>query len=75
MIFNDFQQLGGENGLEGYNHQSDVKIYEKFVLNSGTINLDGCDIKAIVRKKRHHPALISAMGQYKLCRIPWLADR
>ena len=61
--------------LEGYSHQSDIKIYEKFVLNSGNINLDEFDIKAVVRKKRHHPALISAMKQYERCRISWLNNR
>lgn len=61
--------------LEGYEHQSDIKIYEKFVLNSGSIKLDELEIKAIMRKKRHHPALISAMKQYEENRIPWLNDR
>jgi len=61
--------------LEGYEHQSDIKIYEKFVLNSGTIKLNELEIKTFMRKKRHHPALISAMNQYEKSRIPWLNDR
>jgi DNA-binding transcriptional MerR regulator len=61
--------------LEGYEHQSDIKIYEKFVLNSGTIKLNELEIKAIMRKKRHHPTLISAMQQYKGIQISWLCNR
>lgn len=61
--------------LEGYSHQSDIKIYEKFVLNSGNIALNEFDIKAVMRKKRHHPALISGIKQYEKGHIPWLSNR
>ncbi len=61
--------------LEGYEHQSDVKIYEKFVLNGGNIDLDGLEVKAVMRKKRHHPTLLSTMQQYEEYNIPWLRNR
>lgn len=61
--------------LENYKHQSDTKIYEKFILNSGTVKLDAQGIVASIKKKRHHPTLIGTMQQHENKAIPWMNNR
>ena len=61
--------------LEGYKNLSDVKIYEKFILNNGSINVTEEEVKVEMKKKRNHPLLISTMEKFRDDLIPWLNGR
>ena len=50
--------------LERYEHISDIKIYEKFINNSGTVNISEESITVSLKKKRHLPTLLTAMKQF-----------
>lgn len=57
--------------LEGYKNHTSVKIYEKFISNDGRLQIDKGKITAVVKKKRHHPALLSDMEKYQGHKVPW----
>ncbi|MBI5345704.1 MAG: transposase [Chlamydiae bacterium] len=57
--------------LEGYKNHTSVKIYEKFISNDGQLQIDKGKITAIVKKKRHHPVLLSDMEKFQGHKVPW----
>jgi hypothetical protein len=50
-------------------------LYEKFLYNSGEIEIMDVQILVKMKKKRNLPALLSAMDKFKDLRIPWLNDK
>jgi hypothetical protein len=50
--------------LERYEHCSDIRLYEKFIRNSGTVTLSEKSITVSLKKKRHLPTLLAAMEQF-----------
>jgi transposase len=50
--------------LERYEHVSDITIYEKFLNNSGTVNISEESITVSLKKKRTLPTLLTAMEQF-----------
>jgi len=50
--------------LKRYDHVSDITIYEKFINNSGTVNISEEAITVSLKKKRHLPTLLTAMEQF-----------
>ena len=61
--------------LERYSHFSDVRLFEKFISNSGEIDITDNSIAVKLKKKRDLPLLLEAMEQYKNMKIPWLGDK
>lgn len=57
--------------LEGYENHSAIKLYEKFISNDGRVEIEDSKITAIVKKKRHHPALLSNMQNFQGQKVPW----
>ncbi|MCP4101709.1 MAG: transposase [Lentisphaerae bacterium] len=50
--------------LERYSESADVSIYEKFILNSGEVEITDEVINVKLKKKRNLPTLLAAMQQY-----------
>lgn len=61
--------------LDRYSHFSDVRLFEKFISNSGEIDITKNSIEVKLKKKRDLPVLLEAMKQYKNMKIPWLGDK
>ena len=61
--------------LPRYQHISDVRLFEKFISNSGEIQIHDHSIEVKLKKKRNLPALLTAMEQYQNLRISWLNNK
>ncbi len=60
------------SNLNGYEHLTANTLYEKFIYNSGTIEIKDGKVLALMKKKRNLPELLSAMNQLSNKKIPWL---
>lgn len=58
--------------LERYSALSDVKVYEKFISNSGKVKIKGCIVEVEMKKKRELPLLLETMTRYKEYKYEWL---
>lgn len=61
--------------LSGYSHNTSETLFEKFLCNSGEIEITGDEIQVRMKKKRNLPALLSEMEKFKDIRIPWLDNK
>ena len=61
--------------LEGYSHQTDLSIFQKFIYNSGDVRISSSKIFVRLKKKRHLPLLLAALKGYQNQKIPWLGNR
>jgi hypothetical protein len=61
--------------LERYSERSDERIYEKFVDNNGTIEIEGDQIKIELKKRRDLPQIIEMMKKYAGLSYQWLASK
>ena len=57
--------------LERYSHLTDISIYEKFVMNSGEVEIKDEIIKVKLKKKRNLPLLLTVMDNYKEQKYKW----
>lgn len=55
--------------LPGYSHNSDYTLYKKFLSMTGDVKTGAEEIVVTLKKKRHLPALLSVMEQYKNMRL------
>ena len=51
--------------LDRYAHQSDEKIYEKFVAIQGKISIKNSEIIVDMKKRRDLPLILETMNNYK----------
>ena len=58
--------------LSGYSHHTAEKIYEKFIQNGGKIQITKEEVIVFMKKKRHLPAILSAMRQLTPVHIPFI---
>lgn len=61
--------------LNRYSHMADIRLFEKFISNSGEIEIKDEIIEVKLKKKRNLPALLMAMNKYQNIRIPWLSNK
>jgi hypothetical protein len=61
--------------LERYTHCTAMSLYEKFILNSGEIEITNDTIQVKLRKKRHLPALLTTMQQFRDHQYPSDSER
>ncbi|MBU4306499.1 MAG: hypothetical protein KKB32_01525, partial [Acidobacteria bacterium] len=54
---------------------SDVRLFEKFIANSGEIEIEKDAIQIKLKKKRNLPALLTSMSQFDTLKIPWLKNK
>jgi len=73
LAYNLYRLLAME--LEGYSKNSPSTIYDKFIRNSGTVEIGLDNIEIKLKKKRNLPLLLTVMKQRKRENFPWLSDR
>lgn len=61
--------------LPGYTHSTAVSLFEKFLYNSGEVEITPSSIAVTMRKKRNLPAILSAMERFNNTPISWLNNR
>jgi hypothetical protein len=61
--------------LERYTHFSDNSIYEKFIMNSGEIEVDYQNIKVKLKKKKNLPQILSTMNRFASLQYPWRVEK
>ena len=61
--------------LERYSELSDERIYEKFIANNGTIEINNSQIQIELKKKRDLPQFLEMMKKYAGVNYPWLDNK
>ena len=61
--------------LDRYAHLSDISIYEKFIINSGEIEIQNKEINLKFKKKKNLPLMLSVIKQFDLIKYPWAEDK
>jgi len=61
--------------LPGHSHQTAMTLFERFLCNSGDIRITDAQIIIEMKKKRHLPALLTAMETFQHQPIGWLGQR
>jgi hypothetical protein len=61
--------------LNRCSHFIDIRLYEKFISNSGEITIADDKIEVKMKKKRDLPELLTIMSQYNNLTIPWLGNK
>ena len=61
--------------LERYAHLTAMSLYEKFLFNSGEIDITDKTIHVKLKKKRHLPALLTTMQQFSEIQYPHLDNK
>lgn len=61
--------------LERYSHFSDVRLFEKFISNSGEVQISENTIEVKMKKKRDLPVLLAILEKHKNMKIPWLGNK
>ena len=61
--------------LNRCSHFTDIRLYEKFISNSGEITIADDKIEVKMKKKRDLPELLTIMNQYNNINISWLGNK
>ncbi len=61
--------------LPGYTHNASETLFEKFLCNSGEVEITDDEIQVRMKKKRNLPALLSEMEKFSAVRIPWMNNK
>jgi len=61
--------------LEGYEHLCSKSTFEKFIRNSGTVEIYGEKIIVSLKKKRNLPAILTSMANYEGIKFDFLGNR
>jgi len=61
--------------MERYSNFSNESIYEKFIDNKGSIEINSDTIEVELKKKRDLPQIIEMMNQYENIKYPWLKNK
>jgi len=61
--------------LERYSHFADVRLYEKFISNSGEIEINDDKIEVKMKKKRNLPELLTVMEQNQKLKLSWMKNK
>ena len=61
--------------LERYSHMSDISIYEKFIMNSGEIEVGNKNIIVKLKKKKNLPLLLSVMKNFDSLQYSWTGNK
>ena len=61
--------------LPGYMHNTSESLYEKFLCNSGEVEISEDEIQVKMKKKRNLPALLGEMDKFRNIAIPWMQNK
>lgn len=73
LAYNLYRVLA--NDLTGYEHNTPQTLYEKFINNNGSIEINHSSALVSMKKKRNLPELLTAMEKFEKIKIPWLGGR
>lgn len=73
LAHNLYRLLAGD--LERYTHFSDNSIYEKFIMNSGEIEVGNQNITVKLKKKKNLPQILSTMNMFASVQYPWTGGK
>lgn len=73
LAYNLYRLLASD--LEGYNHNTAITLYEKFIQNAGKVELTEDEVTVFMKKKRHLPALLSLIKHFSNTKLPWLGNK
>lgn len=73
LAYNLYRVLA--NDLIGYEHNTPQTLYEKFVNNNGSIEINNISALVSMKKKRNLPELLTAMKRFEKIKVPWLGGR
>ena len=74
ILAHNLYRLFAQN-LPGYSHCTDNTIYEKFLYNSGNIEIKLDEIIVKLKKKRNLPLLLTEIKKYSQNQIYWFQNR
>ncbi|NET38922.1 MAG: transposase [Cyanothece sp. SIO1E1] len=63
------------NDLPGFTHSTSVSLFDKFICNSGRVQIDSDTVTVLLKKKRNLPALLTALERFQNSPIPWMQNR
>jgi hypothetical protein len=58
--------------LPGYSQATAQSLFNRFILNSGQVRIDNSSVTVLLRKKRHLPAILTAMRKFQDLKISFL---
>ena len=61
--------------LEGFESETSKSLNTKFFSNGGAFEIKEKEIHVLLKKKRHLPSLMAALGELGEKKIPWLENR
>jgi transposase len=61
--------------LDRYQNMSDDRIYKKFIVNSGEIEIQNDKIRINLKKKRELPQLLEFLQKSSMVEYPWLNNK
>lgn len=61
--------------LPGYTHNTSTSLFEKFVSNSGEIEISRDTIRVKMKKKRNLHALLTEMEKFQNSVLPWMENK
>lgn len=73
ILAHNMYRLFAKN-LEGYSHCEDQRIFEKFILNAGEVEIANESIEVRLKKKRNLPLLIEKMNSFEDKKISWFNE-
>ena len=73
LAYNLYRLFAGD--LEGYHPSSATTLYDRFISNSGTVDIGKNNININLKKKRNLPLLLTAMKKFDGITIPWIDNK
>ncbi len=61
--------------LDRYSHLSDISLYEKFIMNSGEIEIQNNQILVKLKKKKNLPLMLTVMKQFTSQKYSWAKNK
>ena len=61
--------------LPGYSHSTAQTLFDKFINNSGSVEISANEIRVRLKKKRNLPLILMAMASFQGMKISSLGDR
>jgi len=58
--------------LPGFSHCTAKTLYDKFIRNAGTVNMESGLTTVKLKRKRSLPLLMDALSNFKAAEIPWI---
>lgn len=63
------------SNMEEFSYHTDIAIFEKFLCNSGCVEITQDEIKISLKKKRNLLMLLTEMEKYQSMKIGWTGNR